>query len=105
MLFRSIYDDHVGESKARHYGSVIGFGVEKMFTIFNDQKMDKNLIASLEFNMMNFNKKTSGSDYAGDEQSAVGSSQYSVEPKIKNLLFTINYKFSGNTFGLKNLIQ
>jgi hypothetical protein len=55
--------------------------------------------------MMNFNKKTSGSDSSGDEQEAVGDSQYSVKPEIKNLMLTINYRFSDNTLGLKNLIK
>ena len=100
-----IYDDHIGQSKARHYGSVVGIGIEKKLSIFDDPKLSNNTSVSLEYNMMNFNKKTSGSDSSGDEQSAVGDSQYSVKPEIKNLMLTINYKFSENTLGLKNLIK
>ena len=55
--------------------------------------------------MMSFNKKSSGSDYASTVQNDVENSQYSVKPKINNLLLTINYRFSGNTLGLKNLIN
>jgi len=55
--------------------------------------------------MMNFNKKTSGSDSSGDEQSSVLDSQYSVKPEINNLMLTVNYRFSDNTLGLKNLIK
>lgn len=100
-----VYDDHVGQSKARHYGSTVGMGVEKKLSVFDDSKLNNNTSISLEYVMMNFNKKTSGSDNAGDEQSAVGNSQYSVKPKINNLMLTINYKFSDNTLGLKNLIK
>ena len=100
-----IYDDHIGQSKARHYGSVVGIGIEKKLSIFDDPKLSNNTSISLEYNMMNFNKKTSGSDSSGDEQGAVGDSQYSVKPEIKNLMLTINYKFSENTLGLKNLIK
>ena len=100
-----VYDDHIGESKARHYGSVVGIGIEKKLSIFDDPKLSNNTSISLEYNMMNFNKKTSGSDSSGNEQSAVGDSQYSVKPEIKNLMLTINYKFSENTLGLKNLIK
>ena len=50
--------------------------------------------------MMNFNKKTSGSD------SVVGlDTGYSVKPEINNLMLTLNYRFSDNTLGLKNLIK
>jgi hypothetical protein len=100
-----IYDYHVGESKARHYGTVIGLGVEKKLSIFDDPVINKNTSISLEYNMMSFNKKTSGSDSAGAEQSAVGTSQYSVKPEINNLMLTINYRFSDNILGLKNLIK
>ena len=99
------YDYHVGESKARHYGTVIGLGVEKKLSIFDDPIINKNASISLEYNMMSFNKKTSGSDSSGAEQSAVGTSQYSVKPEINNLMLTINYRFSDNTLGLKNLIK
>lgn len=100
-----IYDYHVGESKARHYGTVIGLGVEKKLSIFDDPVINKNTSISLEYNMMSFNKKTSGSDSAGAEQSAVGTSQYSVKPEINNLMLTINYRFSDNILGLKKLIK
>jgi hypothetical protein len=100
-----IYDYHVGESKARHYGTVIGLGVEKKLSIFDDPVINKNTSISLEYNRMSFNKKTSGSDSAGAEQSAVGTSQYSVKPEINNLMLTINYRFSDNILGLKNLIK
>jgi len=100
-----VYDDHVGQSKARHYGSTVGIGVEKKLSVFDDSKLNNNTSISLEYVMMNFNKKTSGSDSAGDEQPSVGNSQYSVKPKINNLMLTINYKFSDNTLGLKNLIK
>jgi hypothetical protein len=49
--------------------------------------------------MMSFNKKTSGRDIGEIDTG------YSVKPEIKNLLLTINYKFSDNTLGLKNLIK
>ena len=101
-----VYDDHIGRSKARHHGSVVGIGIEKKLSIFDDHpKLSNNVSISLEYNMMNFNKKTSGSDSSGDEQEAVGDSQYSVKPEIKNLMLTINYRFSDNTLGLKNLIK
>jgi hypothetical protein len=54
------YDYHIGQSKARHYGTVIGLGVEKKLSIFDDPVINKNTSISLEYNMMNFNKKTSG---------------------------------------------
>jgi hypothetical protein len=98
-------EDHLGQSKARHYGTVIGLGIEKKLSIFDDPIINKNTSISLEYNMMSFNKKTSGSDYASIVQGLVGDSQYSVKPKINNLLLTINYRFSGNTLGLKNLIN
>jgi hypothetical protein len=100
-----VYDDHVGQSKARHYGTVIGLGIEKKLSIFDDPIINKNTSISLEYNMMSFNKKTSGSDYGSTVQELVGDSQYSVMPKINNLLLTINYRFSDNTLGLKNLIK
>jgi len=99
------FEDHLGQSKARHYGTVIGLGIEKKLSIFDDPIINKNTSISLEYNMMSFNKKTSGSDYASEVQGLVGDSQYSVKPKINNLLLTINYRFSGNTLGLKNLIN
>ena len=103
--FGGTFDHHVGESKARHYGTVIGLGVEKKLSIFDDPIINKNASISLEYNMMSFNKKTSGSDSSGAEQSVVGTSQYSVKPEINNLMLTINYRFSDNTLGLKNLIK
>ncbi len=99
------FEDHLGQSKARHYGTVIGLGIEKKLSIFDDPIINKNTSISLEYNMMSFNKKTSGSDYASTVQNDVENSQYSVKPKINNLLLTINYRFSGNTLGLKNLIN
>jgi len=94
-------DSHIGQSKARHYGSVVGVGLEKKLSIFDDPKLDNNTSISLEYNMMNFNKKTSGSDSGN----VVDSGGYSVKPEIKNLLLTINYKLSDKTLGLKNLIK
>ena len=94
-------DDHIGQSKARHYGSVVGIGIEKKLSIFDDPKISNNTSVSLEYNMMNFNKKTSGSDSG----IVVDANGYSVKPEIKNLLLTINYKLSDNTLGLKNLIK
>ena len=99
------FEDHLGQSKARHYGTIIGLGIEKKLSIFDDPKLDNNTSISFEYNMMSFNKKTSGSDYANTVQNFVGDSQFSVKPKINNLLLTINYRFSGNTLGLKNLIN
>jgi ribosome biogenesis SPOUT family RNA methylase Rps3 len=99
------FDHHIGQSKARHYGTVIGLGVEKKLSIFDDPVINKNTSISLEYNMMNFNKKTSGSDSSGAEQTAVGDSQYSVKPEINNLMLTVNYRFSENSLGLKNLIK
>ena len=100
--------DHVSESTARHYGSVVGVGLEKKLSIFDDPKLDNNISISFEYNMMNFNKKTSGSDSTGID-GPLGSfndpAGYSVKPKINNLMLTINYKFSDNTLGLKNLIK
>jgi opacity protein-like surface antigen len=90
---------HVGQATARHYGSVIGLGVEKKLSIFDDPIINKNASISLEYNMMSFNKKTSGRDIGEIDTG------YSVKPEIKNLLLTINYKFSDNTLGLKNLIK
>ena len=100
--------DHVSQSTARHYGSVVGVGLEKKLSIFDDPKLDNNTSISFEYNMMNFNKKTSGSDSTGID-GPLGSfndpAGYSVKPKINNLMLTINYKFSDNTLGLKNLIK
>ena len=101
---RNTEDDnssHIGQSTARHYGSVVGIGIEKKLSIFDDPKISNNTSVSLEYNMMNFNKKTSGSDSGF----VIDSGGYSVKPEIKNLLLTINYKLSDNTLGLKNLIK
>jgi len=94
-------DSHVGQSTARHYGSVIGLGVEKKLSIFDDSVINKNASISLEYNMMSFNKKTSGQDTNG---SGIDTG-YSVKPEINNLMLTVNYRFSDNTLGLKNLIK
>ena len=96
-----LHADHISQSTARHYGSVVGIGIEKKLEIFDDPKISNNTSVSLEYNMMNFNKKTSGSDSGF----VVDSGGYSVKPEIKNLLLTINYKLSDNTLGLKNLIK
>ena len=96
-----LHADHISQSTARHYGSVVGIGIEKKLSIFDDPKISNNTSVSLEYNMMNFNKKTSGSDSGF----VVDSGGYSVKPEIKNLLLTINYKLSDNTLGLKNLIK
>jgi len=95
-----VYVDHIGQSTARHYGSVVGIGIEKKLSIFDDPKLSNNASISLEYNMMNFNKKTSGSDRAG-----IDAAGYSVKPEINNLMLTVNYRFSDNTLGLKNLIK
>jgi hypothetical protein len=92
--------DHVSESTARHYGSVVGVGLEKKFSIFDDPKTSNNTSISIEYNMMNFNKKTSGSDNYG-----IDAAGYSVKPEINNLMLTVNYRLSDNTLGLKNLIK
>ena len=92
--------DHVSKSTARHYGSVVGVGLEKKFSIFDDPKISNNTSISIEYNMMNFNKKTSGSDSTG-----IDAAGYSVKPEINNLMLTVNYRFSDNTLGLKNLIK
>jgi opacity protein-like surface antigen len=103
-----LHADHISQSTARHYGSVVGVGLEKKLSIFDDPKISNNTSISIEYNMMNFNKKTSGSDSIridgplGTFDDPVG---YSVKPKINNLMLTINYKFSDNTLGLKNLIK
>jgi len=94
------FADHISQSTARHYGNVVGIGIEKKLSIFDDPKLDNNTSISFEYNMMNFNKKTSGSDSTG-----IDAGGYSVKPEIKNLMLTINYKFSDNTLGLKNLIK
>jgi len=91
--------DHVSQSKARHYGSVLGIGIEKKLSIFDDPKISNNTSVSFEYNMMNFNKKTSGSDSLGIDKG------YTVKPEINNLMLTLNYRFSDNTLGLKNLIK
>jgi opacity protein-like surface antigen len=90
---------HFGQSAARHYGSVVGIGIEKKLSIFDDPKISNNTSISIEYNMMNFNKKTSGSDAGGFDTG------YSVKPEINNLILTVNYRLSDNTFGLKNLIK
>jgi opacity protein-like surface antigen len=90
---------HIGQSTARHYGSVVGIGIEKKLSIFDDPKISNNTSISIEYNMMNFNKKTSGSDNQGYDTG------YSVKPEINNLMLTINYRLSDNTLGLKNLIK
>jgi opacity protein-like surface antigen len=92
-------DSHVGQSTARHYGSVIGLGVEKKLSIFDDSVINKNASISLEYNMMSFNKKTSGRDTNFIDTG------YSVKPEINNLMLTVNYRLSDNTLGLKNLIK
>ena len=77
----------------------MGIGIEKKLSIFDDPKISNNTSISIEYNMMNFNKKTSGSDSLGIDKG------YTVKPEINNLMLTINYRFSGNTLGLKNLIN
>lgn len=94
------YDDHIGQSTARHYGSVVGIGIEKKLSIFDDPIINNNATISFEYNRMNFNKKTSGSDSFG-----IDAAGYSVKPEINNLMLTINYRLSDNTLGLKNLIK
>ena len=92
--------DHVGQSKARHFGSVIGIGIEKKLSIFDDPIINNNATISFEYNRMNFNKKTSGSDSYNIDQAG-----YNVKPEINNLMLTVNYRLSDNTLGLKNLIK
>jgi hypothetical protein len=36
--YEDVYD-HVGQSTARHYGSVVGVGLEKKLSIFDDPKI------------------------------------------------------------------
>ena len=91
--------DHISQSAARHYGSVMGIGIEKKLSIFDDPKLDNNTSVSFEYNMMNFNKKTSGSDSLDIDKG------YTVKPEINNLMLTVNYRLSDNTLGLKNLIK
>ena len=90
---------HIGQSTARHFGSVVGIGIEKKLSIFDDPKIDNNATISFEYNRMNFNKKTSGVD-AIDITTG-----FTVKPEINNLMLTINYRLSDNTLGLKNLIK
>ena len=90
---------HFSQSAARHYGSVVGIGIEKKLSIFDDPKISNNTSVSIEYNMMNFNKKTSGLDNGGFDTG------YSVKPEINNLMLTLNYRLSDNTLGLKNLIK
>ena len=99
------FDTHIGSSKARHYGSVIGIGMEKKLLIFDDPKIKNNTSISLEYNIMHFNKKTEGADSAGSIVDTGTPESYIVKPKINNLMLTINYKFSDSTLGLKNLIK
>ena len=94
-----LHADHISQSTARHYGSVVGIGIEKKLEIFDDPMINNNATISFEYNMMNFNKKTSGSDSLNIDKG------YTVKPEINNLMLTINYRFSGNTLGLKNLIN
>jgi opacity protein-like surface antigen len=95
------FADHISQSTARHYGSVVGIGIEKKLSFFDDPKLSNNASISLEYNMMNFNKKTSGSDSG----TIIDTEGYSVKPKINNLMLTVNYRFSENSLGLKNLIK
>ena len=99
------FPSHIGSSKARHYGSVIGMGIEKKLSIFDDPKINNNTSISLEYNIMNFNKKTEGADSPGSIASTLTPESYIVNPKINNLMLTINYRFSDTTLGLKNLIK
>ena len=94
-----LHADHISQSAARHYGSVMGIGIEKKLSIFDDPKLDNNTSVSFEYNMMNFNKKTSGSDSLDIDKG------YTVKPEINNLMLTVNYRLSDNTLGLKNLIK
>jgi len=99
------FPSHIGSSKARHYGSVIGMGIEKKLSIFDDPKINNNTSISLEYNIMNFNKKTEGADSPGSIADTLTPESYIVNPKINNLMLTINYRFSDTTLGLKNLIK
>jgi opacity protein-like surface antigen len=99
------FPSHIGSSKARHYGSVIGMGIEKKLLIFDDPKINNNTSISLEYNIMNFNKKTEGADSPGSIADTLTPESYIVNPKINNLMLTINYRFSDTTLGLKNLIK
>jgi opacity protein-like surface antigen len=99
------FDTHIGSSKARHYGSVIGLGIEKKLSIFDDPLINKNTSISLEYNMMSFNKKTAGADSPGSIVDTATPESYIVNPKLNNLMLTVNYRFSENSLGLKNLIK
>ena len=90
---------HIGRSTARHFGSVVGIGIEKKLSIFDDPKINNNATISFEYNRMNFNKKTSGVDELNI------TTGFTVKPEINNLMLTVNYRFSDNTLGLKNLIK
>ena len=90
---------HIGRSTARHFGSVVGIGIEKKLSIFDDPKINNNTTISFEYNRMNFNKKTSGVDELNI------TTGFTVKPEINNLMLTVNYRFSDNTLGLKNLIK
>jgi hypothetical protein len=92
---------HIGRSTARHFGSVVGIGIEKKLSIFDDPKINNNATISFEYNRMNFNKKTSGVD----EYDPTLTTGFTVKPEINNLMLTVNYRFSDNTLGLKNLIK
>ena len=100
-----VYDDHIAQSSARHYGSIIGVGIEKKLSIFDDPIKNNNMTISLEYNRMVFNNKNSGSDSESGASDTGEQSQFSVKPEMYNLMLTISYKFSGKTLGLKNLIN
>jgi hypothetical protein len=96
--------DHISQSTARHFGSVIGIGIEKKLPISDDPMINNNATISFEYNRMNFNKKKGGSDsYVGPP--VIDTGGYSVKPEINNLMLTVNYRFSENSLGLKNLIK
>ena len=99
------YDYHSAQSSARHYGNVIGVGIEKKLSIFDDPIKNNNMTISLEYNRMVFNNKNSGSDSEVAVSDTGEQSQFSVKPEMYNLMLTISYKFSGKTLGLKNLIN
>ena len=100
-----VWDDHIAQSSARHYGNVIGVGIEKKLSIFDDPIKNNNMTISLEYNRMVFNNKNSGSDSESGASDTGEQSQFSVKPEMNNLMLTISYKFSGKTLGLKNLIN
>ena len=55
--------------------------------------------------MMSFNKKTAGADSPGSIVDTATPESYIVNPKLNNLMLTVNYRFSENSLGLKNLIK